>query len=149
MTTTLVKHARIITATDDYAADILIDGERIQLIGQSLPVQADQIIDASGKYVIPGGVDCHTHMELPVGTVVSSDDFQTGTIAAAHGGTTTIIDFATQARGGSMHAALDEWLAKAEGKAVIDYGMHMIISYLPDNLLPEMDALVREGVTSF
>lgn len=149
MTTTLIRNGRIVTAADDYTADILVDGERIKVIGQDLPVQADQAIDAGGKYVIPGGVDCHTHMELPVGAVVSSDDFETGTIAAAHGGTTTIIDFATQARGGRMHAALDEWLAKAEPKAVIDYGMHMIISYLPDDLLPEMDALVREGVTSF
>ncbi len=149
MPTTLVKNGRIVTATDDYIADILIDGERITLIGQNLGVSADRVIDASGQYVIPGGIDCHTHMELPVGSVVSSDDFYTGTIAAAHGGTTTIIDFATQARGAKMHAALDEWLAKAEGKAVVDYGMHIIISYLPDDLLGEMDALVREGVTSF
>ncbi len=149
MSTTLIKGGRVITAIDDYIADILIDDERIKLIGQKLGVSADRTIDASGQYVIPGGIDCHTHMELPVGTVVSSDDFETGTIAAAHGGTTTIIDFATQARGGKMHAALDEWLAKAEGKAVVDYGMHMIISYLPDDLLAEMDALVREGVTSF
>ncbi len=149
MPTTLVQNGRIVTASDDYVADVLIDGERIKLIGQNLGVSADRTVDASGQYVIPGGIDCHTHMELPVGSVVSSDDFETGTIAAAHGGTTTIIDFATQARGGKMHAALDEWLAKAEGKAVVDYGMHMIISYLPDDLLPEMDALVREGVTSF
>ncbi len=149
MPTTLFHNGRIVTASDDYVADVLIDGERIKLIGQNLGVSADRTIDASGQYVIPGGIDCHTHMELPVGSVVSSDDFLTGTIAAAHGGTTTIIDFATQARGGNMHAALDEWLAKAEGKAVVDYGMHMIIAYLPDDLLPEMDALVREGVTSF
>src|SRR5512142_182960 len=149
MGTTLIKNGRIITAADDYFADILVEDDRIKLIGQNLQLKADRVIDAVGKYVIPGGIDCHTHMELPVGTVVSSDDFQTGTIAAAHGGTTTIIDVATQARGGSMHAALDEWLAKAEGKAVVDYGMHMIISYLPDDLLPEMDTLVREGVTSF
>ncbi len=149
MPTTLIKNGRIITATDDYMADLLIEDDRIRLIGRNLKMQADRTIDATGKFVIPGGVDCHTHMELPVGSVVSSDDFETGTIAAAHGGTTTIIDFATQARGGKMHAALDEWLARAEPKAVIDYGMHMIISYLPDDLLPEMDALVREGVTSF
>ncbi len=149
MSATLFKAGRIITATDDYVADVLVDGDRIKLIGQDLPARADRTIDARGKYLIPGGIDCHTHMELPVGAVVSSDDFETGTVAAAHGGTTTIIDFATQARGGSMHAALDEWLAKAEGKAVIDYGMHMIIAHLPDDRLPEMDALVREGVTSF
>jgi dihydropyrimidinase len=149
MGTTLIKNGRIITAADDYFADILVEDDRIKLIGQNLQMKADRAIDAGGKYVIPGGIDCHTHMELPVGAVVSSDDFETGTIAAAHGGTTTIVDFATQARGGSMHAALDEWLAKAKGKAVVDYGMHMIITYLPDDLLPEMDTLVREGVTSF
>lgn len=149
MTTVLIKHGRLITATDDYPADIFVDGDKIKWIGANLNIQADRVIDATGKYVIPGGIDCHTHMDLPVGSVSSSDDFETGTIAAAHGGTTTIIDFATQARDGSMHAALDEWLAKAQGKAVIDYGMHMIVTNLPDTLLPEMDALVREGVTSF
>lgn len=149
MVTTLIKNGRVTTAADDYIADVFIEGDKIKLIGQNLAVQANQTIDARGKYVIPGGIDCHTHMELNVGAAVSSDDFETGTIAAAHGGTTTIIDFATQARGGTMHAALDEWLRKAEGKAVIDYGLHMIISYLPDDLLPEMDTLVCEGVTSF
>lgn len=148
MSTLVIKNGRIITATDDYVADILSDGETIKLIGKNLQVQADRTIDATGKYVIPGGIDAHTHMELNVGAAVSSDDFETGTIAAAHGGTTSIIDFATQARGSRMHAALDEWLAKAD-KSVIDYGMHMIISDLPDDWLPEMDALVREGVTSF
>ena len=146
--TTLVKNGRIITATDDYVADILIDGDKIQLIGANLAMPADRTIDARGKYVIPGGIDPHTHMELNVGAAVSSDDFETGTIAAAHGGTTTIIDFVTQARTGTMHAALDTWMAQSE-KAVIDYGAHMIIANLPDGLLPEMDTLVREGITSF
>ncbi len=149
MTRTLIRNGHIVTAADDYRADIFVDGDTIQMIGNALPVTADTTIDARGAYVIPGGVDAHTHMELPVGDVFSSDDFETGTIAAAHGGTTTIIDFATQARTGTMHAALDEWLAKAQGKAVIDYGMHMIITNLPDDYLAEMDALVREGVTSF
>jgi len=148
LTTTLVKGGRVITATDDSIADVFIDGDKIKLIGTNLSLQADRVIDATNQYVIPGGIDCHTHMELDVGAAVSSDDFETGTMAAAHGGTTTIIDFATQSRTGTMHAALDTWLAKAE-KAVIDYGMHMIVANLPDSLLPEMDALVREGVTSF
>ena len=130
MGTTVIKNGRIITAADDYFADILVEDDRIKLIGQNLQLKADRTIDAGGKYVIPGGIDCHTHMELPVGTVVSSDDFETGTVAAAHGGTTTIIDFATQARGGSMHAALDEWLAKAEGKAVV-----MSAPLTPDHLI--------------
>ena len=149
MSTTLIRGGHIITAIDDYVADVFVDGDKIKMIGQDLGAQADSIIDARDQYVIPGGVDCHTHMELNVGAAVSSDDFETGTIAAAHGGTTTIIDFATQARGNTMHAALDEWLSKAEPKAVIDFGLHMIVSYLPDNLLTEMDTLVREGVTSF
>jgi dihydropyrimidinase len=148
MRTTIVRNGRIITASDDYVADLFIEGDKIKLIGSDVQAQADRTIDARGKYVIPGGIDCHTHMELDVGAAVSSDDFETGTIAAAHGGTTTIIDFPTQARGGSMRAALDEWMAKAN-KSVIDYAFHMIVSYLPDDLLPEMDALVREGITSF
>ena len=146
--TTLIQNGRIITATDDYVADMLIDGEKIDLIGANLTLPADRTIDARGKYVIPGGIDPHTHMELSVGAAVSSDDFETGTIAAAHGGTTTILDFVTQSRTGTMHAALDAWMAIAE-KSAIDYGVHMIIAHLPDDLLPEMDALVREGITSF
>jgi dihydropyrimidinase len=144
----LIKHGRIITATDDYVADLFIDGDKIKFIGEALPMPAERVIDASGQYVIPGGIDCHTHMELNVGAAVSSDDFETGTIAAAHGGTTTIIDFATQQRNGTLRAALDSWRAQAE-KSVIDYGVHMIIANLPDDFLPEMDALVREGITSF
>lgn len=148
MKTTLIRNGRIITATDDYVADILIDGDKIKQIGEELTMPADRVIDARGTYVIPGGIDCHTHMELNVGAAVSSDDFETGTMAAAHGGTTTIIDFATQQRTGTMRAALESWHAQAE-KSVIDYAVHMIIANLPDDFLPEMDALVREGITSF
>lgn len=148
MGTTLIRGGRIITATDDYLGDIWVDGDKIKTIGQDLGMQADRVIDARGQYAIPGGVDCHTHMELNVGAAVSSDDFETGTIAAAHGGTTTIIDFATQQRTGTMREALDSWHAQAE-KSVIDYGVHMIIANLPDAYLSDMDALVREGVTSF
>jgi dihydropyrimidinase len=146
--TTLIKNGRIITATDDYNADIFVEGDKIKLIGANLATPADWTIDARGKYVIPGGIDPHTHMELHVGATVASDDFETGTIAAAHGGTTTIIDFVTQSRDSTMHAALDEWMAMAE-KSAIDYGVHMIVANLPDDLLPEMDTLVREGITSF
>lgn len=149
MSTTLIRNGRVITATDDLIADVFIESGKIKLVGPALQVQADRTIDATGQYVIPGGIDCHTHMDLPVGSATSSDDFETGTIAAAHGGTTTIIDFPTQARGKKMRTALDEWFKKAEGKAVIDYGFHLIISDLPDDWLPDMDALVREGVTSF
>ncbi len=147
---TLIKNGRIITAVDDYMADVYIEGEQIKAIGQNLPLQAERTIDATGKYVIPGGIDVHTHMELPFGGTFASDDFQTGTIAAAHGGTTTIIDFAVQYKGTSMREGYETWLKKAEGKAAIDYGLHMILTELDDQTLPDMDHLVkREGVTSF
>ena len=146
--TLLIKNSRIITATDDYVADIFIDDDKIKVIGAALTMPAERTIDAAGKYVIPGGIYPHTHMELHVGAAVASDDFQTGTIAAAHGGTTTIIDFVTHARAGTMHAALADWMALA-AKSVIDYGVHMIVANLPDDLLTEMDALVHEGITSF
>src|SRR5713226_2158336 len=121
MATTLIKNGRVITATDDYVADVYIEGEKIQAIGQtqSVPMTADRTVDASGKYVIPGGIDPHTHMDLPFGGTNSSDDFETGTIAAAHGGTTTIIDFAVQYKGKGMQESLDTWLKKAGGVAAV------------------------------
>jgi dihydropyrimidinase len=105
MSTILIKNGRVITAADDKLADVFVDGDKIKLVGPNLQVQADHVIDAGGQYVIPGGIDCHTHMDLPVGAATSSDDFETGTIAAAHGGTTTIIDFPTQSRGKKMRRA--------------------------------------------
>lgn len=147
---TLIKNGRIVTAVDDYQADILIDGETIELIGKKLDVPADKIIDATDRLVIPGGIDPHTHMDMPFGGTTSSDNFQTGTIAAAHGGTTCIIDFAIQAKGTSILAALDTWHAKAGGKAAIDYGFHMIVTDLsPKDHVPEMRQLMdKEGVLS-
>jgi len=146
----LIKNGRIITAEQDYAADVFIERDKVTTIGASLNIQADKVIDAGGKYLIPGGIDVHTHMDLPFGGTSSSDDFQTGTVAAAHGGTTTIVDFAVQSKGISMRQALDTWLRKSEGKACIDYGLHLILTELPDDWLPEMDAMVKhEGVTSF
>src|SRR5262245_49107610 len=124
----LIKNGRIITATDDYVADVFIDGEKVHTIGQNLAMKADRTIDASGKLVIPGAIDPHVHMELPFGGTVSSDDFKTGTIAAAFGGTTTIIDFAIQSRGTTMQSAIDAWHAKCEGKCAIDYGYHLTIT---------------------
>src|SRR5438132_8415904 len=122
----LIKNGRIVTAVDDYVADVFIEGEKITLIGKDLKVQADKVIDAADKLVLPGGIDPHTHFDMPFGGTTSADDFETGTRAAAFGGTTTIIDFAIQKKGGSTLEGLDAWHAKAEGKAATDYGFHMI-----------------------
>jgi dihydropyrimidinase len=149
---TLIKNGHIVTAVDSYTADILIDGETIGMIGKDLSSVAgsvDRTIDATGKLVIPGGVDPHTHMDLPFGGTSSSDDFETGTRAAAFGGTTTIIDFAVQYKGQALNEALDAWFAKAEGKATTDYGFHLIVTDLPDDRLPELKAMIDQGVTSF
>lgn len=146
---TLIKNGRIVTAVDDYHGDILIDGETVSMIGKSIDVETDNVIDASGKLVIPGGIDPHTHMELPFGGTESSDDFETGTRAAAYGGTTTIIDFAVQTKGESMIAGVDKWHAKAEGKTAIDYGFHLITTDFEDKHTEEMYTLMDEGVTSF
>jgi dihydropyrimidinase len=147
--TTLIKNGTIVTATDRYAGDVLVDGEKIAMIGTSLEMFVDRTIDATGKLVLPGGIDVHTHLDMPFGGTTSADDFASGTIAAAHGGTTTIVDFAIQYRGQTLHHAWETWMKKAEGKAAIDYGFHMIITELNDQVECEMDALVRQGVTSF
>jgi dihydropyrimidinase len=153
---TLIKDGTVVTASDSFVSDVWIDDGKI--VGLTHPSQraamvgaqpAAHTIDAAGQYVIPGGIDCHTHMELPFGGTTASDDFDTGTVAAAHGGTTTIVDFAIQSKGGSMRAGLDAWFAKAEGKAAIDYGFHMIMTEANPAALDDMAAMVREGVTSF
>src|SRR6187397_3119373 len=149
---TLISNGTIVTADGSYAADVLIDGETIVQVGADLAgngATADETIDAAGRYVIPGGIDFHTHMELPFGGTFAKDTFETGTRAAAFGGTTTIIDFAVQTKGKSLREGLDAWHAKAEGKATIDYGFHMIMSDVTDATLAEMDTLVGEGVTDF
>src|SRR5262245_28185418 len=138
---TLIKNGHIVTAVDSYTADILIDGEIVAMIGKDLSSvvgAVDKTFDATGKLVIPGGIDPHTHMDLPFGGTSSSDDFETGTRAAAFGGTTTIIDFAVQYHGQALNEALDVWFGKAEGKATIDYGFHLIVTDLPDQRLPEL-----------
>lgn len=145
----LIRNGRIVTATDDYFADVYIEGETIHTIGKDLAVQADKVIDAIGKLVIPGGVDAHTHLDMPFGGTTSADDFDSGTRAAAFGGTTTLIDFAIQTKGHSSIEGLDTWHAKAQGKAHIDYGFHMILTDMPSERLPEMDRLADEGVTSY
>src|SRR5690348_10274155 len=139
---TLIHNGHIITATDDYMGDILIEDEQIAATGSPGSFDAlspDTIIDAAQKYIFPGAIDVHTHMELPLPTTVASDDFETGTIAAACGGTTTILDFANQRRGHSLAEALQSWHHKAAGKAVIDYGFHITITDLEHAPVEAMD----------
>src|SRR5437867_11412401 len=132
---TLITNGNVITAGDNYFADVLIEGDKVAVIGAKLTMEADRTIDAAGKLVIPGGIDPHTHMELPFGGTFASDDFRTGTIAAAYGGTTSIIDFAVQGFGERLEKARDAWLKKARGKAAIDYGLHMIVRDVNDKVL--------------
>jgi dihydropyrimidinase len=147
----LIKDGRIITAADDYAADILIEGETISAIGASLDVNADRVIDAAGKYVIPGAVDPHTHMEMPFGGTVTCDDFTSGTVSAAFGGTTSLIDFCLQAPGQSIPDALATWHEKIERcPPVIDVGFHMAITDLHDGgRLEDVAQVPDQGVTSY
>jgi dihydropyrimidinase len=147
---TVIKNGKVVTATDTYNGDIGIGDGRITAIMQSLPAEnAGKVIDAAGRMVIPGGIDVHTHLDMPFGGTTSSDDFETGTIAAAFGGTTTLIDFAIQYKGQSLGQAFETWMKKAEGKAAADYAFHCIITDLGDAQLEEMGPLVREGVSSF
>ena len=150
MLTTLIKNGTVVNAKGTVVADVLVEGERIREIAPGLPdTAADHVIDAGGMLLLPGGIDAHTHLDMPFGGTTSSDDFETGTRAAAFGGTTTIVDFAIQARGTKMRDALDVWWKKAEGCAVIDYGLHMIVTDLGECGLEDMDDLVDEGVASF
>ncbi|MCH7497488.1 MAG: dihydropyrimidinase [Candidatus Marinimicrobia bacterium] len=144
-----IKNGRIITAVDDYRADLYIDQEKVTLIGLDLDVTADRVLDATNRYVIPGGIDPHTHLDMPFGGTVSADNFETGTRAAAHGGTTTLIDFAIQTKGRSVLEALETWHRKAAGQTAIDYGFHMIITDMQADGLPEMRIMADEGVTSY
>jgi dihydropyrimidinase len=148
----LIKNGTVVSATGSASADVLVEGEKIAAVAApgALPdTAADEVIDAAGKYVLPGGIDVHTHLEMPFGGTFSADTFETGTIAAAFGGTTTIVDFPVQAKGTSLLATLDKWHEKADGNCAIDYGFHMIVSDVNDTTLKEMDACVANGVTSF
>ncbi len=145
----LIKNGRVVTGTDDYHADIFINRSTVTLIGKDLVIDADRVIDASGRLVIPGGVDPHTHLELPFGGTTTSDTFETGTRAAAFGGTTCLVDFAVQTKGTSTLEALETWHEKAAGNTAIDYGFHMVITDMPDQRVPEMRRLSDEGVTSY
>src|SRR5215510_13218011 len=146
----LIKGGRIITAADDYLGDVFVEGERIALIGESLDVDADRTIDASGRYVLPGCVDPHTHLDMPFGGTVTIDDVQSGQTAAAFGGTTCHVDFVIQPPGSSFADALEDWRGKAEGKEVIDMGYHMAVTDLREGgSLEELAALPSQGVTSY
>ena len=147
----LIKGGRVITAADDYVGDVLVEGERISLIGESLDVDAERVIDASGKYVLPGCVDPHTHLDMPFGGTVTADDFESGHTAAAFGGTTTHVDFCIQPKGETFASALETWHGKANGNAIIDYGFHIAVTDLGEGgTLEELAALPEDhGVTSY
>jgi dihydropyrimidinase len=147
---TVIRNGTIVTATDTYMTDVGIVDGRISVIGADLPVNAaGRLIEARGMMVMPGGIDVHTHLDMPFGGTMSADDFESGTIAAAYGGTTTLIDFAIQYKGQTLRHAFDTWMKKADGKAVIDYAFHCIITDIAGAQLDEMKAFVREGVPTF
>jgi dihydropyrimidinase len=147
---TIIKNGSVVTATDTYTADVAITNGKINAIGADLPTQnASKILDASGKLVMPGGIDVHTHLDMPFGGTTSADDFETGTRAAAFGGTTTLIDFAIQYKGQPLRQAFDTWMNKAASKATCDYAFHCIVTDVSGGQLSEMNDLVHEGVTSF
>jgi dihydropyrimidinase len=147
---TIIRNGTIVTATDTTRADVGISGDKISAIAAQLPAEnASRVIDAGNHLVMPGGIDVHTHLDMPFGGTTSADDFESGTTAAAFGGTTTLIDFAIQYKGQSLRQALDGWMKKAHDKATVDYAFHCIITDLGSAQLEEMAELIREGVTSF
>src|SRR2546423_2093427 len=146
----LIKGGRVITAADDYVADVYVEDERISLIGESLDQPADKVIDASGKYVLPGGIDPHRHSDMPFGGTVTVDDVESGQTSAAFGGTTTHVDFIIQPQGSSFADALEEWRSKATGKQMIDMGYHMAVTDLKEGgTLEELATLPDQGITSY
>ena len=146
----LIKGGRVITAADDYVGDVYVEDERISLIGASLDVPADRTIDAAGKYLLPGCVDPHTHLDMPFGGTVTADDFESGQTSAAFGGTTCHVDFCIQGKGQSFGEALEQWHAKREGKSLIDNGFHLAVTDLREGgSLEELARVPDDGVTSY
>jgi dihydropyrimidinase len=146
----LIKNGTIVTATDIYKAEILIEDGKITAIGTNLPTHGAEIIDANGCYVFPGGIDPHTHLDMPFGGTITKDDFESGTIAAAFGGTTTVIDFCLTNKGLPLSQSIQTWHDKAKDKAVIDYGFHLMIGEMNDDVLKQLDGVINEeGITSF
>jgi dihydropyrimidinase len=150
---TLIKNGKVVNADGQSRSDVLFEGETITRVAHDIPSASHTVIDATGLLVMPGGVDVHTHLDMPFGGTVSADDYRTGTIAAAVGGTTTVIDFVLQSRGHTMAEALDTWLAKSDGKACIDFGLHMAVTDLGPGDgaqgLAEMETMVEKGISSF
>jgi len=150
MKTMLIKNGTVVTASETVKADVYIEGEKVHTIGTDLQMKADQWIDAKGCYLFPGGIDAHTHMDLPFMGTSSSDDFETGTLAGLHGGTTTIIDLAFQKQGDTLQNGLNTWFGKSEGKAVGDYAFHMVVTDFNDQTREEIKTMVEKfGITSF
>lgn len=146
---TIIRNGTIVTATDIFKGDIGIKDGKINKIGMELEEEGEKIIDAKGKYIFPGGIDPHTHLDMPFGGTFSSDNFETGTIAAACGGTTTIVDFAVQPKDKDLKETAEIWREKSDGKAVIDYGIHMNITHIDDEILNEIPFMIKEGYPSF
>jgi dihydropyrimidinase len=146
----LIKNGNIITAVDNYMADIFIDNDKITTIGKNLSVNADMVIDAQDNLIFPGGIDPHVHLDMPFMNTSSSDNFETGTSAALFGGTTTVIDFVTQKKGSSLHSALEQWKSRADGNAIGDYGFHLAVTDFNENTRSEIkDMIEKEGISSF
>src|SRR5437868_4184148 len=146
----LIKNGRIITAAEDYIADIFIEGETISSIGKNLTVKADETIDASNKLIFPGGIDPHMHLDMPFMGTFSSDNYETGTLAALYGGTTMVIDFVLQTQGKSLRHALEQWQGRSNGNCFGDYSFHMAVTDFNENTKAEIKEMVeREGITSF
>ena len=150
MSSLLIRNGTVVTATDRYPADVYVEGELVSMIGAKLDVTADRVIDATGCYLFPGGIDAHTHMELPFMGTHASDSFESGTLAGLHGGTTTIIDFAIQTQGESLESAIDAWHKKADGHAVGDYAFHCAVTDFNDNTRKELPHIInKHGINSF